>query len=115
VVEIKKLPAVFYSTAGGKEPVREWLKTLEAAGRKIVGQDIATAEFGWPVGMPVCRLLGDGLYEIRSDLASHRIARVIFCVAYLHMVLLHGFIKKTQKTPQREVDLARKRKKEVTS
>jgi phage-related protein len=115
VVEIKKLPAVFYATAGGKEPVREWLKTLDAADRKIVGQDIATAEFGWPVGMPVCRSLGDGLYEIRSDLASHRIARVIFCVARQHMVLLHGFIKKTPKTPQPDLDLARKRKKEVTS
>jgi hypothetical protein len=69
-VEIKKLPAVFYSTAAGNEPVREWLKTLDAADRKIVGQDIAIAEFGWPVGMPVCRSLGNGLYEIRSDLPA---------------------------------------------
>ena len=115
MAEIKKLPAVFYSTAGGNEPVREWLKTLDAAERKIVGQGIAIAEFGWPVGMPVCRSMGDGLYEIRSDLASHRIARVIFCVAEQHMVLLHGFIKKTPKTPQSDLGLARKRKKEVTS
>jgi phage-related protein len=115
VVEIKKLPAVFYSTAAGNEPVREWLKTLGVADRKIVGQDIAIAEFGWPVGMPVCRSLGSGLYEIRSDLASHRIARVIFCVAGQHMVLLHGFIKKTRKTPQPDLRLALKRKKEVTS
>ena len=114
-MEIKKLPAVFYSTAAGNEPVREWLKTLDAADRRIVGQDIAIAEFGWPVGMPVCRSLGDGLYEIRSDLASHRIARVIFCVAGQHMVLLHGFIKKTPKTPKPDLDLALKRKKEVTS
>ncbi len=115
MVEIKKLPAVFYSTAAGNEPVREWLKTLDATDRRIVGQDIATAEFGWPVGMPVCRSLRDGLYEIRSDLAGHRIARVIFCVAAHHMVLLHGFIKKTPKTPQPDLNLARKRKKEVTS
>jgi phage-related protein len=115
VVEIKKLPAVFYSTAAGNEPVRDWLKTLDAADRRIVGQDIAIAEFGWPVGMPVCRSLGDGLYEIRSDLASHRIARVIFCVARQHMVLLHGFIKKTPKTPKPDLGLALKRKKEVTS
>lgn len=115
MVEIKKLPAVFYCTASGNEPVREWLKTLDAADRKIVGQDIATAEFGWPVGMPVCRSLGNGLYEIRSDLASRRIARVIFCVTKQRMVLLHGFIKKTQKTPKLDLDLARKRKKEVTS
>jgi phage-related protein len=96
-------------------PVREWLKTLDAPARKIVGQDIAIAEFGWPVGMPVCRSLGQGLYEIRSDLAGHRIARVIFCVAGQHMVLLHGFIKKTRKTPQPDLGLALKRKKEVTS
>ena len=82
---------------------------------KLVGQDIAIAEFGWPVGMPVCRSLGSGLYEIRSDLASHRIARVIFCVEKQHMVLLHGFIKKTPKTPQQDLVLALKRKKEVTS
>ena len=88
---------------------------MDAADRKIVGQDIATAEFGWPVGMPVCRSLGDGLHEIRSDLASHRIARVIFCVEKQHMVLLHGFIKKTPKTPQQDLVLAPKRKKEVTS
>lgn len=69
---------MFYRAASGNEPVREWLKTLDVADRKIVGQDIAIAEFGWPVGMPVCRPLGNGLYEIRSDLASHRIARVIF-------------------------------------
>lgn len=115
MVDIKKLPAVFYATAGGNEPVREWLKTLDAADRKIVGQDIAIAEFGWPVGMPVCRSLGNGLYEIRSDLASHRIARVIFCVEQQHMVLLHGFIKKTPKTPKPDLDLALKRRKEVTA
>ena len=65
--------------------------------------------------MPVCRLLGSGLYEIRSDLASHRIARVIFCVEGQHMVLLHGFIKKTRKTPQPDLGLALKRKREVTA
>jgi phage-related protein len=115
LVEIKKLPAAFYCTAAGKEPVREWLKALDEADRRIVGQDIATAEFGWPVGMPVCRSLGKGLYEIRSDLTEGRIARVIFCVTAQRMVLLHGFIKKTQKTPNKELDLALKRMKEVTS
>lgn len=114
-MEIKKLPATFYCMASGTEPVREWLKRLDAVDRKIVGQDIATAEFGWPVGMPICRSLGSGLYEIRSDLASHRIARVIFCVLRQRMVLLHGFIKKTQKTPKSDLDLALKRKRELTS
>ena len=115
MVEIKKLPAAFYRTAAGNEPVREWLKALDDADRRNVGEDIATAEFGWPVGMPVCRSLGKGLYEIRSDLAGGRIARVIFCVAEQRMVLLSGFIKKTRKTPKAELDLALKRMKEVTS
>jgi phage-related protein len=115
VVEIKKLPAAFYSTAAGREPVREWLKGLDEADRRTVGQDIATAEFGWPIGMPVCRLLGRGLYEIRSDISRGRITRVIFCVTEEQMVLLHGFIKKTQKTPKADLDLALKRKKELTT
>ncbi|MCC7461613.1 MAG: type II toxin-antitoxin system RelE/ParE family toxin [Gammaproteobacteria bacterium] len=114
-MEIKKLPAAFYRTAAGNEPVREWLKVLDEADRRIVGQDIATAEYGWPVGMPVCRSLGKGLYEIRSDICHGRITRVIFCVAEERMVLLHGFIKKTQKTPKADLDLALKRKKEVTA
>jgi phage-related protein len=114
-MEVKKLPAAFYRTASGNEPVREWLQSLETADRRIIGQDIATAEFGWPVGMPVCRSLARGLYEIRSDLTSRRIARVIFCVADGRMVLLHGFIKKTQKTPKADLDLALKRKKEIAS
>lgn len=115
MVEIKKLPAAFYRTAAGNEPVREWLKALDEADRRIVGLDIATAEFGWPVGMPVCRSLGKGLYEIRSDISHGRITRVIFCVAGERIVLLHGFIKKTQKTPKADLDLALKRKKEVTT
>lgn len=113
MVEIKKIPAAFYCTAAGNEPVREWLKALDEADRRSVGQDIATAEFGWPVGMPVCRSLGKGLYEIRSDIGDGRITRVMFCVAGDKMVLLHGFIKKTQKTPTADFDLALKRMKEV--
>ncbi len=114
-MERKRLPAAFYCTAAGNEPVREWLKALDAIDRRVIGEDIATAEFGWPVGMPVCRSLGRGLCEIRSDLRSSRIARVIFCIADDRMVLLHGFIKKTQKTPKADLDLAIKRMKEVTS
>jgi phage-related protein len=110
----KKLPAAFYATSGGREPVREWLKEgLDTNDRRIVGEDIATAEFGWPVGMPICRSLNQGLWEIRSNLRGGRIARVIFCVADGQMVLLHGFVKKTQKTPKADLDLAVKRKKEV--
>ncbi|MFA7506004.1 MAG: type II toxin-antitoxin system RelE/ParE family toxin [Burkholderiaceae bacterium] len=115
MVELKKLPAVFFRTAAGKEPVREWLKALDGNDRRIVGQDIATAEYGWPVGMPVSRSLGKGLYEIRSDISHGRTTRVIFCVAEKRMVLVHSFIKKTQKTPKADLDLALKRMKELTA
>jgi predicted XRE-type DNA-binding protein len=79
LVEVKKLPAAFYCSAARNEPVRERLQSLESADRRIIGQDIATAEFGWPIGMPVCRSLGWGLYEIRSDLAkpTYRARRVL--------------------------------------
>jgi phage-related protein len=70
-------------------------------------------EFGWPVGMPLCKSLAGGLWEVRSNLTDGRIARVIFCVAHGRMVLLHGFIKKTPKTPQIDLDTARKRQKEI--
>ena len=112
---MKKLPAVFYVTPGGNEPVREWLKDLNDGDRRTVGQDIATAEFGWPVGMPVCRNLGKGLCEIRSNISDGRIARVIFAPVGRRMVLLHGFVKKTQKTPKPDLDLALRRLKEITS
>jgi phage-related protein len=88
---------------------------LDSVDRQIVGQDIATAEFGWPVGMPVCRPLRRGLYEIRSDLVDGRVGRVIFCIVRGRMVLLHAFIKKTQRTQQPDLDLALRRKSEVRS
>ena len=115
MTNLKKLPAIFYSTSSGKEPVREWLKNLDAESRRSVGEDIAIAEFGWPVGMPVCRDMGKGLYEVRSNITNGRIARVLFAVVDREMVLLHGFIKKTQKTPPRDLDLALKRMKEYNS
>lgn len=111
--QTKKLPAVFYRSAAGAEPVRDWLKALSQEDRRIVGFDIATAEFGWPVGTPLCRPLGGGLWEVRSNLTQGRIARAIFCASEGCMVLLHGFIKKTQKTPQPDLELARRRQKEV--
>ena len=111
--DLKKLPASFYRTAGGTELVRDWLKGLAEDDRRIVGHDIRAAEFGWPVGMPLCRPLGRGLWEVRSNLPRGRIARVIFCVSAGQMVLLHGFEKKSQKTPQPDLELARKRQKEI--
>jgi phage-related protein len=111
----KKVPAVFFCTDAGAEPVRDWLKELPAADRRVVGFDIATAEFGWPIGMPICRSLSSGLWEIRSRLAGGRIARVFFCIDSSSIFLLHGIIKKTQKTPKGDLDLARKRQKELDS
>ena len=108
---LKRLPARFYRSDNGREPVREWLKSLDLADRKVVGEDIKDVEFSWPIGMPLVRLLGNGLWEVRSSLPHGRIARVLFCVVKEQMVLLHAFIKKTQKTPKPDLDLALKRMK----
>ena len=110
---LKKVPAVFYQTKQGAQPVRDFILGLPREDRRIIGNDIATVEYGWPVGKPTCAPLGLGLWEVRSNLASNRIARVIFALHEGQMVLLHGFVKKTQKTPQGDLDLARKRMKEV--
>jgi phage-related protein len=107
--EGKRAPAIFFRTEAGGEPVREWLKGLpHSEDRKRIGVDIATIEFGWPIGMPVCRPLGGGIFEVRTDLEHNRIARVLFYIDRMgRMVLLHGFIKKTRKTPDVDLHLAR--------
>jgi phage-related protein len=87
------------------------LKELEPEDRRAIGEDVKDVEFSWPIGMPLVRPLGRELWEVRSSLPRGRIARVLFCVGHGRMVLLHGFIKKTQKTPQHDIDLALKRKK----
>ena len=104
----KRISVVFFAQSRGAEPVRDWLKALSREDQKKIGDDIRTVEFGWPVGMPVCRALGDGLYEVRTNLKD-RIARVFFLVDDDEMVLLHGFIKKSQATPDNELKLARAR------
>ena len=108
---LKRLPARFYRSDSGREPVREWLKSLDVGDRRIIGEDIKDVEFSWPIGMPLVRSLGREIWEVRSSLPHGRIARVLFCVERECMVLLHGFTKKTQKTPVRDIDLAIKRKK----
>lgn len=108
---LKRLPARFYRTDAGREPVREWLKDRDPADRKIIGEDIKDVEFSWPIGMPLVGSIGRGIWEVRSSLPGGRIARVLFCVEAQCMVLLHGFIKKTQKTPKQDIDLAIKRMK----
>ena len=107
----KRIRARFFESDLGKLPVREWLLSLPVQDRKIVGNDIAAAEFGWPVGMPLCRSISGrkGLWEIRCKLSGERIARVFFAVREGEMILLHGFIKKSQKTPERELEIAVRR------
>jgi len=113
VSEPKKLPARFFRSDTGKEPVRDWLLGLADGDRKAIGDDIRTAEFGWPIGMPLCRKIAGrkGLWEIRTNLPGGNIARVFFFAHEGSMVLLHGIIKKTQKTPPKELDVAVRRMK----
>ncbi|MBK7662186.1 MAG: type II toxin-antitoxin system RelE/ParE family toxin [Sterolibacteriaceae bacterium] len=111
----QKTPLVFFRSSSGREPVREWLKALNAPDRLVVGQDLMRAQWRWPVGMPLCRAMGQGLWEIRTELPSNRIARVLLCLDEGVLVALHAFIKKTQKTPDDELALARKRQKELRS
>ncbi len=104
-----KLEVFFYRSDSGNEPVREWLKKLSREERKTIGEDIKTVQFGWPLGMPVVRKLEPGLWEVRSRLCR-RIARIIFTVKGRRMILLHGFIKKSEKTAQFDLQVARNRK-----
>ena len=104
----RQLDAVFFKAENGAEPVRDWLLALPRAERKAIGDDVLKVQYCWPMGKPLVGSLGNGLWEVRSRLDG-RIARVIFCVEGSTMVLLHGFIKKTQKTPTHELRLALKR------
>ncbi len=106
---LKKISSHFFSEDNGNEPVKKFLRELTKEERKAIAKDIRTAEYGWPIGMPTCRPLGDGLHEVRTHL-TNRIARVLFRVdKNEQMVLLHGFIKKTDETPKEDKDLANKR------
>lgn len=103
-----KLSVKFYANAQGREPVREWLLDLDAKNRKTIGDEIRTVQFGWPIGMPLVRKLDKDLWEIRIDLVD-RIARVIFTIENAHAVLLHSFIKKSQKIPAPDLATAKRR------
>ncbi len=105
---ILRLRVAFFQTEAGREPVRQWLKALPRAERKAIGEEIKTVQFGWPLGMPLVRKMEADLWEVRVRLKD-RIARIFFTLEQDIMVLLHGFIKKGQKTPKKELDLARKR------
>jgi len=106
------LRVVFFRTATGREPVRDWLRGLDRESRKVIGEDIKTVQYGWPLGMPLVRSLGDGLWEVRSRLRAGS-ARVIFLTEGNVMALVHGFIKQSQKTPKDDLVLARRRAAEL--
>lgn len=111
----KKLLVVFYASSSGREPVREWLRKLDKDDRRVIGTDILALQKGWPLGLPLCDSLGDGLWEVRSKLPRRRIARVIFAFHEGELVLLNAFMKKTQRTPSAEIELAASRLKDMTS
>jgi phage-related protein len=111
--EPPKIPLVFYRSAGGAEPVRNWLKQLDREDRLEVGMDLLRVQYRWPVGMPLCRAMGNGLWEVRTNLPSKTTSRVLICFHGDVLVALHGFIKKTQQTPEPELKIARKRMKEI--
>jgi phage-related protein len=109
-----EVPVRFYRSSTGREPVLEWLRSLDREDRRTIGLDLMRVQFGWPIGMPLVRSLKDGLWEVRSSLPSQKIARLILCFHQQTLVVLHGFIKKTQKTPSEELELAKRRLKEIT-
>lgn len=101
---------VFFATESGREPVRDWLKALHKEERKRIGEDIKLIQFRWPLGMPLVRKIESDLWEVRCRLGQGRIARVFFTVYEDEIALLHGFMKKSQKTPVKELKIARSRK-----
>jgi phage-related protein len=108
-----KIDLIFFETDSGNQPVLEWLRDLPKDDRHAIGQDLLRLQWRWPIGMPLCRSLGKGLWEVRSSLPSDRIARVIFCADGGELVALHGFIKKSQKTPKAELALALERREKL--
>jgi phage-related protein len=108
----RTIPARFYRENEGGEPVRAWLLELPREERRTIGTDILTVQYGWPLGMPLVRSLGGGLWEVRSRLAT-RVARVILTFHDEEIVLLHGFIKKSRQTPRADLELARRRARQV--
>jgi phage-related protein len=111
---LKPLPLRFLRSKTGREPVREWLNELTRDDQRTIGRDMAKVQFGWPVGLPLCRPLNEGLWEVRSTLPSRREARVLFGFHNGMLIALHAFIKKSQKTPKEELALARKRMMELS-
>jgi phage-related protein len=112
---LKPVPLVFWRSANGRESVREWLNELSRSDKRTIGRDIAKVQYGWPVGLPLCRPLSGSLWEVRSSLPSKREARIFFGFYDGMLIALHAIIKKTQKTPAEDLALARQRFKELQS
>ena len=111
--EPSTIPLIFYRSAAGNEPVRDWLKALDRDDRQAVGLDLQRMQYRWPIGMPLCKSLGGGLWEVRTSLPSRTIARVFICFHDGVLYGLHAIVKKTQQTPKEALNLARNRLKEV--
>jgi phage-related protein len=109
----RKIELVFFRNDSGAEPVRDWLRGLDQTERQAIGKDLLRAQWRWPVGMPLCRPMGKGLWEVRTDLPGKRTSRVLICFYQNRLVALHGFIKKTRATPGNDLTLARSRQKEL--
>jgi phage-related protein len=109
----RRIELVFYQTLSGNEPVRDWLIALPIVNRREIGLDLQRVQYRWPVGMPLVRPLGKGLFEVRTPLPDGTTARVLFCFHGGELYALHGFIKKAQSTPALDLEIARKRQKEV--
>jgi phage-related protein len=113
--KLEPIPLLFWRSTTGREPVREWLNDLSRDDKQSIGRDIAKVQYGWPVGLPLCRPLNAGLWEVRASLPSRREARIFFGFHDGMLIALHAMIKKTQKTPAEDLALARQRFKELQS
>jgi phage-related protein len=112
---LEPIALVFWRSSSGREPVRGWLNELPREDKRSIGRDIAKVQYSWPIGLPLCRPLSAGLWEVRSSLASRREARMFFGFHDGVLVALHAIIKKTQKTPAEDLAQARQRLKELQS
>ena len=112
---LQPVPMAFWRSPSVREPVRDWLRELDKSDRQTIGNNLRTLQYGWPLGMPLVRKLADHIWELRSSLPTRREARLLFTANRERIVVLSGFIKKSQKTPAAEIELARRRLKDLTS
>jgi phage-related protein len=110
---LRPIPVSFWRSSLDREPVRDWLRELDKRDRALIGDDLRKLQFGWPIGMPLVRKLADQIWELRTSLTGNREVRLLFATDGAQIVILSAFIKKTQKTPKNEIDLARRRLKEL--